>query len=448
MGDRLRAVEDLVTGSADLPPLRRAAPRTRSPTSGSRRSRTRTSPPPSARSGARRSTRCTPTSASACLLVQLAESATPEEIFSDYAYFSSYSDSWVEHARRYVETMVERFGLGRREPGRRGRDATTATCCSSSWSAASRCSASSRRRTSRRQQIERGIPTLRRVLRRASSPAGSRTRARPPTSWSATTCSRTSRTCTTSSRGCASCSSRTASITMEFPHLLQLIEERQFDTIYHEHFSYFSLLTVERLFARARARALRRRGAADPRRLAAHLRAPRRPDGGAGEAARRAARARAGRRARPARDLSRRSARRSRAVKRDLLAFLVGAKRGRAARSPPTAPPRRATRCSTTAGSARDLVDYVVDRSPHKQGRYLPGTRLPIHAPEHVRGDAARLPADPALEPRATRSPSRWRTSATGAAGSSSRSRASRSLTEAATVLEAESPAAGARSTS
>ncbi len=65
-------------------------------------------------------------------------------------------------------------------------------------------------------------------------------------------------------------------------------------------------------------------------------------------------------------------------------AFLEEASERRRARSPPTAPRRRATRCSTTAASTRGLVEYVADRSPHKQGRYLPGSRLPIHAPEHV----------------------------------------------------------------
>ena len=94
-----------------------------------------------------------------CFLVQLEEFETPEQIFSDYAYFSSYSSSWLEHCRRYAEQMVERLGLASAASSWRSPP-TTATCCSSSTSARSRCWASSRRRTSPRSRSQKGIPTL------------------------------------------------------------------------------------------------------------------------------------------------------------------------------------------------------------------------------------------------------------------------------------------------
>ena len=92
-----------------------------------------------------------------CFLVQLGEFATPEDIFEDYVYFSSYSDSWVEHARRYVERAVERFDARRRQPASSRSPRTTATCSSGSWSAACRCSAWSPPRTSPRPPRRRGF---------------------------------------------------------------------------------------------------------------------------------------------------------------------------------------------------------------------------------------------------------------------------------------------------
>ena len=199
----------------------------------------------------------------------------PSEIFTEYAYFSSYSDSWVEHARDYAETMIERFELSRPEPRRRGRE-------------------------------QRRLPAA--ALRRARHP-GARDRARPPTSprRPRSGASRpSSSSSASSSRTSLAAEGRRADliaannvlaqvpdlndfvaglrillapdgvVTIEFPHLLRLIDENQFDTIYHEHFSYFSLDTAVRDLRRARPPRLRRRGAADARRLAADLRLPRR----------------------------------------------------------------------------------------------------------------------------------------------------------------------------
>ena len=138
------------------------------------------------------------------------EFVPPEEIFSEYAYFSAYSDSWVEHARRYVEMMRERLGLGPDEPRRRARVERRLPAPALRRRRASRSSGSSRRANVAEAADARGVPTLveffGRELGRAAR-RGARTRA---TSSSATTSSPRCPTSTTSSRGVASCSRPTA----------------------------------------------------------------------------------------------------------------------------------------------------------------------------------------------------------------------------------------------
>ena len=133
-----------------------------------------------------------------CFLVQLEEFETPEQIFSDYAYFSSYSSSWLEHSRRYAEQMIERLGLGRATATWSRSPPTTATCCSSSTSARSRCSGIEPAANVAEVALAEGHPDAGRVLRARDRPLAGR-RVAPPTCCSATTCSRTSPTSTTSS---------------------------------------------------------------------------------------------------------------------------------------------------------------------------------------------------------------------------------------------------------
>ena len=214
-------------------------------------------------------------------------------------------------------------------------------------------------------------------------------------------------------------------ITMEFPHLLRLIEDNQWDTIYHEHFSYFSFLTVSARVRRARAAPVRRRGAADARRLAAHLRRPRRRRATSPrrDAARELRRARARRRLRAARHLPRlRPARRAGQAPDPALPDRPQA--SRACASPATARRRRATRCSTTAASRRDFIDYTCDLNPHKQGHFLPGSHIPIRSPDAAPRGPARRRADPAVEPQGRDRRSSSASSASGA-GASRRARRS-----------------------
>ena len=173
-------------------------------------------------------------------------------------------------------------------------------------------------------------------------------------------------------------------MTIEFPHLLRLLEENQFDTIYHEHFSYFSLLSAEAIFAghgltifdveelwthggslriyarhaadeqppgqRARARAARARGGG---------RLPRRGD------VRPRSRSRSARQAQAARAADRRQARAARRI--------VG-----------YGAPGKGNTLLNYCGIRTDFIDFTVDRNPYKQGRFLPGTHIPIHPPERI----------------------------------------------------------------
>jgi C-methyltransferase-like protein len=169
---------------------------------------------------------------------------------------------------------------------------------------------------------------------------------------------------------------------MEFPHLLRLIEEREFDTIYHEHYSYWSLLVVERLFAE--------HGLAlfDVEELRSHggsLRIYARHAGQNGGPGERVEELKARERGAGLDRIETYEAfgEAVRAAKRDLLEFLLQAKReGKALVAYGAA--AKGTTLLNYCGIRSDFVDYVVDRNPHKQGTYLPGVRLPIHGPGHV----------------------------------------------------------------
>ena len=174
-------------------------------------------------------------------------------------------------------------------------------------------------------------------------------------------------------------------VTMEFPHLLRLIEGNQFDTIYHEHFSYFSLLAVERIFAAHGLTVF------DVEELWTHggsLRVWARHAGDdVAPGARRACSSCGGARRQFGLLRVETYCRFEERARRHQAAAARAADRACAARasgSRATARPARATRCSTTAASATDLLDFTVDRNPYKQGRFLPGTHIPIHPPSRL----------------------------------------------------------------
>jgi hypothetical protein len=171
-------------------------------------------------------------------------------------------------------------------------------------------------------------------------------------------------------------------VTLEFPHLLRLIERRQYDTIYHEHFSYLSLLTASRVLATAGLRVV------DVEELTTHggsLRVHARPAEGAGEPSERVksvleAEAAVGLHTVVGYEGFASEVLR---VKTDLLTFLIGA----AAEGKTVAgygAPGKGNTLLNHCGIRSDLLSYTVDRSPHKQGMYLPGTHIPIYAPARL----------------------------------------------------------------
>ena len=212
-----------------------------------------------------------------CLLVQLDEFESPEHIFSDYLYFSSFSDLWLAHCRAYADRMVERFGLGARsqvvevasndgyllqyflphgvpvlgvEPAANVARRPSPRGFPRRWPSSAPKPRSGFAHAVIEADLIAGNNVLAHVPRLLDFVQGLQILLKPE-----------------------------GVVTIEVPHLLRLIAENQFDTIYHEHFSYFSLLVLDALFARVQHAHRRRRGALDAWRVAARLRAARRRGG-------------------------------------------------------------------------------------------------------------------------------------------------------------------------
>ena len=319
---------------------------------------------------------------STCFLVQLAEFKSAEFIFSDYAYFSSYSQSWLEHARNYSRSVIDRFNLD-------GTSSVIEIASNDGYllqnfvDAGIPCLGIEPAKNVALVALGRGINT--RVGFFGESLAGelvadgvqadlligNNVLAHVP-----------------DLNNFVSGMSRVLApggvITMEFPHLLELIENNQFDTIYHEHFSYFSFLTATRVFASHGLRLF------DVERLPTHggslrIYACHADDSGY------AASARVDELIRVERSAGldnlagyRAYAERVKRTKRALVKFLIEARDDGLTVAAYGAPAKGNTLLNY-CGVRDDLIDYAVDRSPHKQGRFLPGTHLPIHAPDHVR---------------------------------------------------------------
>jgi SAM-dependent methyltransferase len=315
-----------------------------------------------------------------CFLVQLEELASPEAIFSDYTYFSSYSTSWLEHCRRYAEMATARFGLG---PGSQVVELASNDGYLLQYFAergvpvlgvepAANVAAVA---------VERGIPTEveffgREVAiglateRQADLLIGNNVLAHVPD-------------LNDFVAGMKALLAPGGVITMEFPHLERLIEERQFDTIYHEHFSYFSLLTARRVFA-AHDLAIFDvdeipTHGGSLRIYAAHADDASHPVGDAVHALE-AREERAG-----LTDIETYVAfgRAVQQEKREILESLIGLKNeGRTIVG--YGAPAKGNTLLNYCGIGTDFIDFTVDRSPHKQGRFLPGSHIPILAPEEI----------------------------------------------------------------
>lgn len=318
---------------------------------------------------------------SECLLVQLPEFEKPEKIFTDYAYFSSYSDSWLKHSREYAEMMIERFGIN--------EESFVVEIASNDGYLLQYFKEGGipvlgvePARNVALAAIEKGIPTevvffgagtagcLAEDYRKADLLVGNNVLAHVPD-------------LNDFVEGLKILLKADGIITIEFPHLLKLMEGRQFDTIYHEHFSYFSFLVVNNVFSahdlvifdveelythggslRIYAKHKHDNTKTIFPRVAAVL--DKEVNSGLSE-------------------LKNYSDFREevKETKRDILSFFIKAKREKK-RIVGYGAAAKGNTLLNYCGIRYDFIDYVVDRNPHKQGRYLPGTHIYIDSPERV----------------------------------------------------------------
>ena len=317
-----------------------------------------------------------------CLLVQLEQFSTPHEIFSDYAYFSSFSDSWLAHAKAYVDMIADRFRLD--------RNSKVVEIASNDGYLL-------------QNFVAQGIPVLgvepAANVAEVAKKKGINTKVAffgektaldlTAEGWNADLIIGNNVLAHVPDlndfvKGLNVLLKPTGLITMEFPHLLQLMEQNQFDTIYHEHFSYFSFLAVEQVFARHGMKLfdveeLPTHGGS-LRIYACHDQDASKPIG---------TRARELKLREEAAGFSQLNHYLSfgplvEATKRKLLSFLISA-RQEGKRVVGYGAPAKGNTLLNYCGVRTDLIDYTVDRSPHKQGHFLPGVHIPIYAPEQIR---------------------------------------------------------------
>ena len=318
-----------------------------------------------------------------CFLVQLEEYESPSSIFSDYAYFSSYSSSWLEHSERYAAAMVERFGLG--------RDSHVVEIASNDGyllqyfkdrgipvlgiePAANVAKVA----------VQKGLPTLveffgvetARSLASASSAdllIGNNVLAHVPD-------------INDFVGGMKALLKPGGVLTMEFPHLMQLIDEKQWDTIYHEHFSYLSFTTAGRVFAAHGLRLF------DVEELPTHGGSLRifgcHEDDATKPETERAEELLAREEAAGYSDIATYLDYGERVAedKRRILSTLIALKEeGR--RIVGYGAPAKGNTLLNYCGIGLDFLEYTVDLNPHKQGHLLPGTHIPIRPPEAISED-------------------------------------------------------------
>ena len=317
-----------------------------------------------------------------CYLVQLQEFESPEAIFGHYAYFSSYSTSWLEHARAYAEDMIDRFGLG---PSHEVVEIASNDGYLLQYFTARQIPVLGIEPAGNVAAVaeQKGIRSLVRFFGtetaialaadgfRADLLLGNNVLAHVPD-------------LNDFVRGLKIALKPDGVITMEFPHLLRLMEDTQFDTIYHEHFSYFSFLTAVRIFGAHGLRIF------DVDQLSTHGGSLRifatHAENGTHEVESRVD-ALLGEERQAGLDRLESYASfgdRAKETKRRLLTFLIDAK-NRQKTVVGYGAPAKGNTLLNYCGIGTDFIDYTVDRSPHKQGRFLPGSRLPIFDPERVR---------------------------------------------------------------
>lgn len=317
-----------------------------------------------------------------CFLVQLEEYVDPRNIFTEYAYFSSYSNDWLKHAENYVAMVSSRFGLN--------QTSLVVEVASNDGYLLQYCAARGipalgiePARNVAEVAIQKGVPTridffgektaqlLAAEGKSADLLLGNNVLAQVPD-------------INDFVKGMKILLKPDGVITMEFPHLVRLMGDNQFDTIYHEHFSYFSFITVEKIFA-AHGLTL-----FDVEELPTHggsLRIfARHSENSSREVGFRVHELRAREDAAGITRLDSYGdfAEKVKETKRKLLDFLISARRQGKSIAGYGAPGKGNTLLNY-CGVRTDFLDYTVDRNPYKQGKFLPGTHIPIHAPDMIR---------------------------------------------------------------
>jgi 2-polyprenyl-3-methyl-5-hydroxy-6-metoxy-1,4-benzoquinol methylase len=312
----------------------------------------------------------------------LQEFETPENIFGDYAYFSSYSDTWLEHAKDYVDQMMSVFGIGIRSyvveiasnDGYLLQYFAKRRIPVLGIEPARNVAEVAKRKGIPTEVVFFGTQTAKRLASEGKSAdllLGNNVLAHVPD-------------LNDFVEGLKILLKPQGVITMEFPHLLRLMEETQFDTIYHEHFSYFSFLTVERIFD-AHGLTL-----FDVEELPTH--------GGSLRIYACHTEDRTKLVGERVHQLKRKETEagytdirhylgfqdKVKAIKRDILKFLIQAKEDHR-RIVGYGAPAKGNTLLNYCGIRTDFIDYTVDRNPYKQGRFLPGSHIPIEDPNKVK---------------------------------------------------------------
>lgn len=317
-----------------------------------------------------------------CYLVQLKEFQSPDQIFSEYAYFSSYSESWLSHAKRYTEQMIERFGIDAKcqivevasndgyllqyfkqrgipvlgvEPAKNVSKVAQEAGIPTIVAFFGAQTAMELAAEGKHADLINGINVLAQVPDLHDFIKGFKILLKPH-----------------------------GVITLEFPHLMRLMEENQFDTIYHEHFSYFSFFTVQKILDKhgltifdvdelptfggsLRIYACHSENSSKlvSKRVSALLN--KEIDAGYTDL-----------------EIYLSFSENVKEIKRNILDFMLNAKKEKKSIAGYGAPAKGNTLLNY-CGIRTDFLDYTVDRSPHKQGHYLPGTHIPIYHPDKIR---------------------------------------------------------------
>ncbi len=316
-----------------------------------------------------------------CYLVQLEEYVTPEHIFTEYAYFSSYAVSWLEHVKNYTDQMIERFSLNE---GSFVVEVASNDGYLLQYFVARNVPVLGIEPALNvaKVAVEKGVPTLTEFFgvecaqklaaegKLADLIAGNNVLAQVPD-------------LNDFVGGLKILLKPGGVITIEFPHLLRLMEENQFDTIYHEHFSYFSFISAEKIFAAhgmtlfdveelpthgGSLRIYARHTEDETKPISARAKALKAQEEALGFTSM---------------ECYTNFAEQVKETKRKLLDFLIQARRqGKTVVG--YGAPGKGNTLLNYCGIRTDFLDYTVDRNPYKQGKFLPGTRIPIYHPDKI----------------------------------------------------------------